>query len=234
MAVSPAVIWSPMPRSSIRGKSAKRRSEISKKECEMRQVQVSAVSIGPVINAEDVGDFLREFEQSLDLQVDWHQSEHEPPAAGLSEIANLVSIVADSKELILAAWFLADRYGGPAIEKLRRLIKTSRNNKQTGRPYIPLMIAFGTKTGLPSVSFYFHGEPTEEQLQQQLNAMALILESLPEEALGEMPGPPEYGYFWDDKREGWRGTLHYQAKDNLEELEIWFPPDLLGPWKPER
>lgn len=196
----------------------------------MAQVEVSVMSVGPVIDAQAVSDFLRELEQSPSFHVDWQQSEYEPPAAGLSEIANLMSLIADSKELVLAAWFIADRYGGTAKSKLRRIIQTSRKNNESGRPYIPLMLAFGTKRNLPSVRFYFHGDPVEEQLKRQLTAMAEVLESLPEEALGEMPGPQEYGYFWDQDRGQWRGTLFYQTNENPDDLEIWFPPNLLGPW----
>lgn len=188
---------------------------------------VTSHAVGPVIDEQAYSNLLDEISEGLGAPLDNEVFETEPPAAGMSEIAVVMSFLADSKEVLLPviSWMVG-RFGGPAFNTLRDYLDGSRRSRETGRPYVPLCVAFGTNPdNRGSVRFYFHGRPAQKQLERQFEEMYRVIDALPEVALAEMAGPPEYGYFWDEEQSRWRGQLYYSATPDAD--EVWFPDDLL-------
>jgi hypothetical protein len=189
-------------------------------------ITVTSRALEPVVDLDAYEEVLDEISEGLGVPVRREIVEGEPPAAGMSEIASTLSILADSKEVILPviAW-MAGQFGGPVFSKLRAHLERSRRNREGDRPYIPLCIVFGTAPDSSgSVRFYLHGRPDAAQLKHQFDEMYRVIDALPEVALAERAGPPEYGYFWDEVQSRWRGTLFYAA--DSEPYEMWSPVDL--------
>lgn len=190
-------------------------------------VTIKAMTFTSVVSPEYGGPVFDDVEDVLSIPVERVPLGYEPVAAGMSEIATVLSILADSKEVLvpvltgLASWF-----GGPGVGKFRDLVRNTRRSKETGRGYIPVCVQVGTAPPHGSVRFYFHGDPDPEQLKRQWEEVGAIIRSLPAEALNESPGPQEYGYFWDNERAEWRGELFYQVRDQFRTEGVWFPPDL--------
>lgn len=197
----------------------------------MTKLRVSLHSIGPAVNDVSVEDLYSGLSELPGSQVVWDVSGYEPPAAGFSEISNVVSFLADSKELLLpAATWIAGKYGGAASGKFRDVLSQCRRSRESGRPYVPMMIGFGTNPDFPSVRFFFHREVDAEELRAQLKGMIEVLESIPEEAFYSSPGPTENGFFWDHQEKRWRENyaLRPMIPDNDE--EPWFPEKVFDDW----
>lgn len=192
----------------------------------MNDIRVSLRSVGPVVDGASAEVFYRDLSELPSSLLTWDVTVYEPPAAGFSEIANFVSFLADSKELLLpAASWLAGKYGGAASGKFRDVLSRCRRSRETGRPYVPMMIGFGTNLAYPSVRFFFHREVNEDELRQQLNAMVEVLEQIPEKAFQSSPGPTENGFFWDHNEERWMENYAIRPMR---------PGDNHGPWLPEK
>lgn len=197
----------------------------------MTAVKAAIHSVGSVGDGSAVEAFYHELDELPNSQLVWEASIYEPPAAGFSEIANFVSFLADSKELLLpVATWLAGKYGGEASDKFRDVLSQCRRSRDTGRPYVPMMIGFGTNPDFPSVRFFFHREANAEELREQLQGMIAVLESIPENAFYSSPGPTENGFFWDHKQRRWRENYAMRPMQSANEEGPWFPEKIFDDW----
>lgn len=199
--------------------------------CSMAETIVTIQSIGSVGDGAAVGEFYRDLPMLPESLLTWQETIYEPPAAGFSEIANVVSFLADSKELLLpAASWVAGRYGGAASDKFRGVLSRCRRSRDSGRPYVPMMIGFGTDPRYPSVRFFFHREVVDDELRRQLFGMVQILERLPEEAFRSAPGSTENGFSWDHQEARWRENYANCPLMGDNDEALWFPKDVFDDW----
>lgn len=197
----------------------------------MNEVRVSMVSIGPVVDKTLADEFYSSMVNLPNAVISREVTEIEPPAAGFSEIANIIGFLADSKEVLLPiATALAGKYGGPAAGTFRTMLSRCRKNPETGRPYVPMMIAFGTNPYFPSVRFFFHREVDSNELGQQLNGMVEVLEQIPEEVFQSSRGPTENGFFWDQREARWRENYALRPLIPCDDQGPWFPEKVFDDW----
>lgn len=197
----------------------------------MADVKAAIHSVGPVVGGAAVEPLYRDLSEMPGSHLVWDATLYEPPAAGFSEIANFVSFLADSKELLLpVATWIAGKYGGAASGRFRDVLSQCRRSLDTGRPYVPMMIGFGTNPGFPSVRFFFHREVDAEELRQQLREMIKVLESIPEDAFFCSPGPTENGFFWDHRESRWRENYAHRPLDTSHDETPWLPEKLFDEW----
>jgi hypothetical protein len=197
----------------------------------VEKMRVSALSIGPAVDQGTAQAFNAELALLWNTEIDWNVSQNEPAAAGFSEISNIVSFLADSKELIVpVASALAGRFSGPASTKFRDVLSRCRRNPVTGRPYVPMMIGFGTNPRFSSVRFYFYREVDADELNTQLKEMVALLETLPEEAFMSSTGPMENGFFWDHEQQRWRENYATSPLSPGNRRDPWFPEKVFDDW----
>jgi hypothetical protein len=197
----------------------------------MSEIQVSALSIGPDVDKVIAEEFYGGMAELPNTAFARQTTAFEPPAAGFSEIANIISFLADSKEVLLPiATAMAGKYGGTAAGSFRNMLSRCRRNPKTGRPYVPMMISFGTNLNFPSVRFYFHREVDADELGRQLQEMVKVLESIPEAAFDLSPGPMEFGFFWDHNDLRWRENFANRSMRPSENSDPWFPEKIFDDW----
>lgn len=193
-----------------------------------RDITIKGYIVGPVVETE----LEKALRQTIPQEVKplaITRMESEPPAAGMSEIAAVIEVVNNSREMILwciALWHTKARKS--AWRSLQELLTNSNMSKASGRKYIPLCISVGDFKGHGVVRFYFHGHPTPDQLDDQWNQMRKMLAEMPEQHFKSPPGPPEYGYFWDYESERWTGQLFGSIGSEEDSSETWIPKDVFG------
>lgn len=196
-----------------------------------KKVKAAFHSVGPVGDGSAVEALYHDLSELPNSELVWDATVYEPPAAGFSEIANVVSFLADSKELLLpvATWF-AGKYGGAASGRFRSVLSRCRRSRDTGRPYVPMMIGFGTNPGFPSIRFFFHREVDAGELREQLQEMIEVLESIPKDAFYSSPGPTENGFFWDHRQRRWRENYASRPMRSAHDQDPWFPVGIFDEW----
>jgi hypothetical protein len=194
----------------------------------MPVISATSYLVAPVVHADDAEELLNSLEELWGMEIERRYSDHEPPAAGMSEIATILEVIVNSKEVLLMLFIAAANAKGPVgkvAAALRKHIRTANMSEESQRRYIPFCLEVGTNIQYGSVRFYFHGEISDNQFEKQMSEARRLVESLPDELLSAMPGPQEYGFFWDRHAETWRGRLYAQETPDSYE-EMWWPDDL--------
>ena len=161
------------------------------------QIHVSVITT--VLSNSDIAPLLDEINTQY-AKVETTAWSHEPPAAGLSEIALIISAsgAAIYLKAFLEAWAAED---ARMIRKhLASLTQKGRKNK-LGRHFVPFRIELG------AVRFFFHEQLSDDEVLERLRAALKLVQSLPDEAFQGPGGPGEAGLWWDRSRQGWRGAI---------------------------
>lgn len=198
----------------------------------MSEISATSYLVAPVVNVDDAEELLNSLEELWGTEIERRYNESEPPAAGMSEIATILEVIVNSKEVILMLLVVAANAKGPArrvAAALRKHIRTANKREESQRGYIPFCLTVGTNHQYGSVRFYFHGDISDDQFEKQMWEARRLVESLPDEQLAAMPGPQEYGFFWDRNADTWRGRLYAQETPESYQ-EMWWPDDLRLGW----
>jgi len=117
----------------------------------------------------------------------------------------------------LEAWAAEDAKSLRA--KVLEILKKGRK-KVNHRIYIPLKVEAG------KVRFYFHEPVSDEEFVKRLHAAIELVNDLPAESLEGQTGPGEYGLFWHEDSQSWKGQLwgvigfnEFCFPDNFTELD---------------
>lgn len=189
--------------------------------------RVTITSYNPVAPASLTEPVAEGFEKLLDIEVERRPIGGEPVAAGMSEIAMWVGLIADVPTLVMLLRDVAQHTDRAKYlrDSIRNVLRGAKMSPQNDRRYIPFALHLGTSPEHPSLRFYFHGDLTDAQLGERLDKAIELVESLPIEAFSAQPGPQEYGFYWDAEAGHWRGKLYY-TEDPMTTEGVWFPPDL--------
>jgi hypothetical protein len=162
------------------------------------QIYVSAITT--VLSYSDIAPLLDELNTRYAV-VETSASSHEPPAAGLTEIALIITAsgAAIYLKAFLEAWAAED---ARAIRThLASLTQKGRKNR-LGRHFVPFRIELG------AIRFSFHERLSDEdEVLERLRAAVELVQSLPDEAFQGSGGPGEMGLWWDRNRREWRGSI---------------------------
>jgi hypothetical protein len=198
----------------------------------MPVISATSYLVAPVVNKDDAEELLNSLEELWGTQIERRYNDHEPPAAGMSEIATILEVIVNSKEVLLMLFIAAANAKGPAgkvADALRNHLRTANKSEESQRRYIPFSLEVGTNPQYGSVRFYFHGDISDDRFEKQMSEARRLVEALPDELLSAMSGPQEYGFFWDRDADTWRGRLYSQETPDSYE-EMWWPDDLRLGW----
>jgi len=178
---------------------------------------VSINCIGTVISATDIAPLSDEFSRkhhSVTTKVEGFQ----PPAAGFTAAAIIITVVGSVPvglylKGFLEAWAAADAVA--IRSRIIDLLVKGRFNKE-GRDFIPLSLQSG------KLRFYFYKPISDDELVKQCRAAAAIAGTLPDSTFEGNAFLGEYGLFWDEECESWRGRLYGVPEYD----EICYPDDL--------
>lgn len=187
------------------------------------ETTIELSTFAPIVSASDVAPLMDELNRHY-LWVRLSVAATTPPAAGWSEMALVVTVVAPAAMYLkpfLETWAQED--ARQLREKLYGFIRQKRSDRN-GRHYVPLQVHIG------GVRFYFWGTMTDEEFQRRLLAAHALMEQLPDRVLEGSSGPQEYGYFWDVKEGRWRGTA-FELRETDD--AIYSPSDLFE-WMKDR
>jgi len=161
------------------------------------QIHVSVITT--VLSNADIAPLLDELNTRYAV-VNTSSYSHEPPAAGLTEIALVITAsgAAIYLKAFIESWAADD---AKALRKhLSSITKRGRKNKW-GRHFVPFELRLG------SVQFYFHESLDEDEILERIRAAVELVRSLPDEAF-EGPGRESgHGLWWDRCRREWRGYI---------------------------
>lgn len=161
------------------------------------QVQISTITT--VLSYTDIAPFLDEISSHY-AKIETTAWSHEPPAAGFTEIALVITAsgAAIYLKAFIESWAADD---AKALRKhLSSITKRGRKNKR-GRHFVPFELRLG------SVQFYFHESLDEDEILERIRAAVELVRSLPDEAF-EGPGRESgRGLWWDRSRREWRGYI---------------------------
>lgn len=195
------------------------------------EFRIALSSVRPVVPDSVVAPIGDELEQIFAHSVSRHPQDHEPPAAGYSEIAVIASITGGVGLLYKLFEPLVTDLGERFRDRVLEMCNVVTRRNEQSRVYTPLEISFGTKMegewAMTPVRYYFHGRMDAEELLFRLQAAHDHLQSIPPEMFEGLGGPGENGFFWDGRERRWRGNVWISPDKTVG--EEWLPPDL---WEP--
>lgn len=190
--------------------------------------KVKVSTIPSIVPNDASNSFTRALCAEIPTKIDSSSHDYHGPTAEFSDVATVVSFVADLTTLLgFIGGSLTLMFGQPKILKeFKALIRAGTPKDSESPPAFPVRVEFGTVPANRSVRFYFHGDPSEEDILWMWRSAQLILQSFPPEAFQELGGPPIVGYFWDFSSGQWRGSNYYEAVRTGDGYNgTWFPPD---------
>lgn len=164
--------------------------------------QVRVGAIGTLLSYSDLAPFLDEMSKRH-VSVNADVSSYEPPAAGFTEIALSITVVAAGGGVIYLKSFLETWAAEDAKAIRSQLSRFSELGWRGahGRRFVPFTITLGP------ISFYFHEKLDEDAMLERTRAATALVQSLPDEAFECNPRESGYGLWWDRNRREWRGYI---------------------------
>jgi hypothetical protein len=183
----------------------------------------------PVAGPELIEPFEEEIRQLYEVAIASHRYDREPTAAGMQEIAILLSVTASSSAAIWALKVFFEPTVTEAGERFRdwvfRVNRGARRSKVSDREYIPLIIALGANSGADypatPVRYVFLNPKSTTEVEEMLRAANQHLKELPDHLFEQSGGPTENAFFWDPNARSWRGNV--MLDDGSLYGEVWMP-----------
>lgn len=120
---------------------------------------------------------------------------------GMSRLSRVLGD-ADMRDLVKAVVVELVKGSNSAVRKeIVRLIALARARRVTAHS-APFRIE------IESLPFYFDEEVTEDEFIERCKRASDFVGKLPMGDLSVVPGPGEYGFYWDGESNGWKGPRH--------------------------